>query len=149
MKSAAVFISVFLSLILFKPTTPCMAAALQEGKYEIEVNLKLPYILDTHTRKIERLCLNPDQSPAFGLVVLSSNNPLKKCPIINTVYTANILSFDIICPGENAARAHAEYSISSDSFRGRIKMKMGGKNMTMTEVQVGHRVGSCNKHKTQ
>jgi hypothetical protein len=29
------------------------------------------------------------------------------------------------------------------AFEGRIAMVMGGKNMTMTEVQSGRRVGGC------
>jgi hypothetical protein len=29
------------------------------------------------------------------------------------------------------------------AFEGRIAMVMGGKNMTMSEVQTGRRVGSC------
>lgn len=134
-----------LALILLATShiSPCVAAALQDGEYEIEVNLELPYILDTHTRKTERLCLGASQSPAFGLVVLSSNNPLSKCAISDVVRSKDTLSFDIICPGLNAARANAQYTLKSESFEGRITMKMGGKNMTMTETQTGHRIGDC------
>jgi hypothetical protein len=53
------------------------------------------------------------------------------------------LSFDILCDGRGAARARAVYTLMPRGFEGRIAMVMGGKNMTMTEVQAGHRVGSC------
>ncbi len=124
-------------------------AALRDGSYEIEVKLELPYILDTNTRKIVKLCLNSNKSVAFGLAVLSDNNPLGKCPVSNAVVSVNNLSFDISCPGVNAARGHASYLINQNNFRGRIKMKMGGKNMTMTEVQVGHRIGNCDAAKAK
>lgn len=117
--------------------------SMKEGAYEIEVTLELPHVIDTSTRKIERLCLGADQSQTLGLVVLSNNNPLGKCPASNVNSSSDTLSFDVACQGVNAAAGHARYQIMPEDFRGRIEMKMGGKNMTMTEVQVGHRIGSC------
>ncbi len=35
----------------------------------------------------------------------------------------------------------AVFRLDHDSYRGRIVMKMGGKNMTMTEHQMGRRMG--------
>ena len=132
-------------LIAFIPPQISASAdtVLRAGAYEIEVRLELPYVLDTNTRKIERVCLNSNKSMIFGLAVLSDNNPLSKCSASNAVVAVDTLSFDINCPGVNSAHGHASYFIASNNFRGRIEMKMGGKNMTMTEVQVGHRVGSC------
>lgn len=51
--------------------------------------------------------------------------------------------FDIVCPGRNAASGSAIYRLAAESFEGRISMKMGGKNMTMFERQVGRRIGDC------
>lgn len=117
--------------------------SLKDGAYEIEVTLELPHVMDTSTRKVERLCLGKDRSATLGLVVLSNNNPLGKCPASAIESSFDALSFDIACQGGNAARGHALYQITPEVFRGRIEMKMGGKNMTMTEVQVGHRIGPC------
>ena len=75
--------------------------------------------------------------------VLSGNNPLAKCPARNIQRDSVTLTFDIACPGRNAARAKALYKLLPGAFKGRIAMVMGGKNMTMTEVQVGRRLGSC------
>lgn len=124
--------------------SPALAEpSLKAGAYEIEVTLELPHVFDTNTRKIERLCLGQDRSTTLGLVVLSTNNPLAKCPATNTKSSMSSLSFDVACQGVNAASGHALYDIMPEQFRGRIEMKMGGKNMTMTEVQVGHRIGGC------
>ncbi len=41
------------------------------------------------------------------------------------------------------AAASASYKISSNGFSGWINMKMGGKNMTMHEIQTGRRIGVC------
>jgi len=114
------------------------------GSYEVEVKLELPHLEDMATRKTVRLCLRPDdRAGSRGLAVLSDNNPLAGCPISNVRRDGDELTFDIACDGRNAARATARYVLAPAAFNGRIKMQMGGKNMTMTEVQAGHRMGEC------
>jgi Protein of unknown function (DUF3617) len=81
--------------------------------------------------------------PINGLIVLSENNPLGKCPAANAREDGDTLTFDIKCPGGNAAIASAAYTLLGDRFSARITMKMGGKNMTMTETQTGRRTGDC------
>lgn len=119
-------------------------AALQPGAYEVEVRLELPHIDDTNTRKVETVCIaSAKNQGTHGLAVLSSNNPLGKCPSTNVAQDGATLKFDIVCPGVNQARGRATYLVAPTRFQGRIEMKMGGKNMTMTEVQSGHRTGAC------
>jgi hypothetical protein len=37
------------------------------------------------------------------------------------------------------------YELSPNAFNGRVAMVMGAKNMTMTEVQHGRRIGECTR----
>ena len=74
---------------------------------------------------------------------MSANNPLASCPASDVERDGATLRFDILCEGRGAARARAVYKLRPNAFEGRIAMVMGGKNMTMTEVQNGRRVGSC------
>jgi hypothetical protein len=53
------------------------------------------------------------------------------------------LEYDIVCAGRDAPRAKAIYTLAPAELRGRISITMGAKNMTMTEVQIGHRLGNC------
>ena len=53
------------------------------------------------------------------------------------------LGYAIACPGRDTMRASAAYRLTPDGFRGRVAMIMGAKNMTMTEVQAGRRLGTC------
>lgn len=133
----------FLIALAIPQVSTSADTGLREGVYEIEVRLDLPLVLDTNTRKTERVCLTAKKSLTLGLAVLSDNNPLRKCPASNVAASVDALTFDINCPGVNSARGRASYLIAADSFRGRIEMKMGGKNMTMTEIQVGRRIDSC------
>ncbi|MEA1833883.1 DUF3617 family protein [Methylobacterium durans] len=118
--------------------------ALEPGRYAVEVRLELPHLDDLTARKVADLCLVGDAgAPNPGFAVLSDNNPLARCPISNLRRDGAELTFDIACEGRNAASGSARYVLSPGAFRGRIAMRMGGKNMTMTEVQAGRRTGPC------
>jgi len=119
---------------------------LRAGQYEVEVRLELPHVEDLNMKKIAAVCVVPDRGDGtLGLAVLGDNNPLSKCPASNVRREGKALAFEIVCEGTNAARASASYTLAGDAFHGRIAMKMGGKNMTMSETQVGRRVGACPK----
>jgi Protein of unknown function (DUF3617) len=119
------------------------AALLQDGAYEVRVRLELPNVLSwSAAASTTTVCL-PYGGTNGALPVLSSNNPLAKCPASNVQRDGATLRFDIVCEGRGAARAQAVYELMPGAFEGRIAMVMGGKNMTMTEVQTGRRIGSC------
>jgi hypothetical protein len=131
-----------LFLLALNPTSEAASlGALEPGAYEIQMRLELPHLEDMNVSKTSIVCLT--DGPSHGLVVLSDNNPLAKCPISNVRQAGNSLTFDIICQGENQGIASAQFTLSGDSFSGAFEMKMGGKNMTMTERQTGHRIGAC------
>ncbi|MDR7038912.1 hypothetical protein J2X36_003684 [Methylobacterium sp. BE186] len=115
----------------------------EAGRYRTEIRLELPHLDGAGARKTVDLCVTEEAGTTGGLKVLSDNNPLASCPISNMIRDGASLSFVIACEGRNAAWGHAAYTLSPTGFEGRIAMRMGGKNMTMTEVQSGHRTGSC------
>ena len=117
---------------------------LAAGRYDVDVRLELPHVEDLNMKKTAAICVMPDGGDGSrGLTVLGDNNPLSRCPASNVHQDGSVLTFDIVCEGINAARASASYTLAETTFRGRITMKMGGKNMTMSETQVGRRVGAC------
>jgi hypothetical protein len=75
--------------------------------------------------------------------ILSANNPYATCAVANLVIDQGKLEYDVLCPGRGSAQAHATYVLAADHFAGRVAMVMGGKNMTMAEVQRARRVGDC------
>jgi len=75
--------------------------------------------------------------------ILSDNNPFAGCAAKNVHQNESRLTFNIVCGGRDAAKAKATYTLAPGGFHARISMTMGAKNMTMTEVQTGRRVGSC------
>src|SRR5262245_55194656 len=137
------------ALVMASSAAPLGLAAaesvrLQPGLYEVDVRLELPHLEYTTTSRLKTLCLTSvgvGGNPGFA--VLSENNPLAGCPISNVHYGDVHVTFDILCEGSNMGRGFAAFTLGPDRFAGRIAMKMGGKNMTMTEVQRGRRVGNC------
>lgn len=117
---------------------------LQPGLYEVSVRLDLPNIAEAAATKVTTFCVSAaDGNGNHGLKPLSDNNPLARCPVSNVQQQEAALTFEIVCPGGNAAIASARYVLTANTFAGRISMKLGGKNMTMTETQAGRRTGEC------
>ncbi|KMO38095.1 hypothetical protein VQ03_18090 [Methylobacterium tarhaniae] len=138
-----------LAALLMPPAYAAEPVMLESGSYEVEVKLELPHLEDMTGKKVVRLCLTSEANGNnHGIAVLSENNPLSRCPVSNVRQDGGELTFDIACEGKNSARASARYVLAPASFRGRIAMQMGGKNMTMTEVQAGRRTGACDAGKT-
>jgi len=120
------------------------ATLLQDGSYEVRFRLELPYVESSAVTRTATICI-PDArgTSALPLPVLSDNTPFATCSAQNVERSGARLSFDIVCEGRDAARARATYTLAPGEFEGRIAMVMGGKNMTMTEVQLGRRLGRC------
>src|SRR5262245_5562873 len=135
---------IFLGTLAGSARAEQMGGPLQGGSYLVTFRLEPPHVEDWAVDKTTTICVpSAEGTSDITLPVLSGNNPLAKCPAKNVQRDGATLRFDIVCDGRNAARARAVYALTPRGFKGRIAMVMGGKNMTMTEVQVGRRVGTC------
>ena len=116
----------------------------QGGSYEITARLELPHLERWAVDKTTIVCLpSSRKGDELPIPVVSANNPFGKCTAANLTVDSPKFEYDIVCPGRGAAKGHASYILSADKFSGRVAMVMGGKNMTMTEVQQAHRIGEC------
>jgi len=119
-------------------------SSLSGGLYEVTSRLELPHLERWAIDKKTMICLfSHEENDAMPLPVLSGNNPFAKCSAANLTTDDGRFQYDIVCPGRDAAKAHAIYELGQDKFTGRIVMVMGAKNMTMTEVQHAKRIGGC------
>jgi hypothetical protein len=125
-------------------------AALPVGSYAITTRLELPHLERWAIDKTTTICLSGHAAgDRIPIPVLSDNNPYAACVAANLVIDHGRLEYDVLCPGRDAAKAHATYSLAADHFAGRVAMVLGGKNMTMTEVQHARRVGDCGSARRQ
>src|SRR4051812_3093869 len=116
---------------------------LRYGAYEIVFRLELPHLERWAVERKTTVCVSEADGTSALLPILSGNNPFAGCQAKNVHQDDDSLTYDIICNGRDAAKAQASYVLVADGFHARIAMTMGAKNMTMTEVQSGRRLGSC------
>lgn len=120
---------------------------IKNGLYEVHFRLELPH-LETHAvDQKTTICIDKSSSQGHGppLPLLSQNDIFSGCRIENIRQNEADFSYDIACKGRGAARATAVYAFSADAFSSRIAIMQGAKNMTMTEVQRGRRLGRCSR----
>ena len=119
-------------------------AALPAGSYAITTRLELPHLERWAIDKTTTICLSGHVAGGqIPIPVLSDNNPYAACTTANLAIDHGKLDYDVLCPGRGSAKAHATYLLGADHFAGRVAMVMGGKNMTMVEVQHARRIGDC------
>jgi hypothetical protein len=115
---------------------------LPAGLYEVRFRLELPHLERWAVDKVRTVCL-PVEGGKAPIPVLSGNMPFASCRATRLSREGPILSYDLLCAGRGSARARASYRLAGQDFSGRVNMTLGAKNMTMTEVQSGRRLGSC------
>jgi hypothetical protein len=138
--------AIAVSALLLQPIGQLRADPLPppSGLYEITSRLELPHLERWAIERTTRVCLpGPDHSGAIPVPVLSANNPFDQCVATDVAIDDATLAYRIVCPGRDAARAHAVYALAPGTFAGRVAMVMGAKNMTMMEVQRARRIGDC------
>jgi len=124
-------------------TTDAAEPALSPGLYLVEVRISLPNVQDVAAPLVVNRCIGPSDLQSGRAFFVLSDNTLKTCDLVDYEATVDTAIYRIVCPGPNRASAVGTFEMTSDTYRGTIKMNMGGKNMTMSEVQVGRRVGEC------
>ena len=148
MKGSSLSPALFAAVLLLMAAQPRLLRAnslwLPDGSYEVTARLELPHLERWGVDKTTIICLSDSQDRRqIPVPVLSANNPFAKCSAANLVADGSKLEYDIVCRERGAASGHAVYELSANTFAGRIAMVMGAKNMTMTEVQRGRRIGDC------
>lgn len=113
------------------------------GLYQIEVRISLPNLQDTAAPIVLTRCVHPADLKSGQAFFILSDNPLKNCDLMDYQTTSDTAIYRIACAGPNRGSAVAVFDTTSTAYRGTIKMNMGGKNMTMSETQVGRRIGDC------
>jgi len=113
------------------------------GLYRVEVRISLPNVQDVAAPLVVNRCIvRADLESGRAFLVLSEN-PLKSCDLVDYEATTDTAVYRIVCGGPNRGTAVGTFETSTAVYHGTIKMNMGGKNMTMSEVQIGKRVGEC------
>src|SRR5712692_5990119 len=113
---------------------------LATGLYQVEVRIALPNVQDVAAPMVLNRCVSADDLKSGQAFFVRSDNPLRNCDLLDYQVTDSTASYRIACLGPNRGRAVALFETTATTYRGSIKMNMGGKNMTMSETQIGKRI---------
>ena len=145
--SSRTLLATLIALMVVPPVlceTRSDEASLPVGSYAITTRLELPHLERWAIDKTRTICLSGHAAGGhIPIPILSENNPYAACAAANLRIDQGKLEYDVLCPGRGSAKAHATYLLGAGHFAGRVDMVLGGKNMTMTEVQRAQRVGDC------
>jgi hypothetical protein len=72
-----------------------------------------------------------------------SNPTIAACPVVRRRREESRLEVEVACQPVNTGWASARFVLADAGYTGRIAVTMGGKNMTLTEVQRAERIGEC------
>ncbi len=118
-----------------------LAHGLAHGAYRVAVHIALPNV-ETRDYDFETvICWRGTADPAMPLGPLGPG-PLATCPA-EARETEEGVAVTTACPGPNAGFAIADYRRTPDGFSGQVQMNLGGKNMTLAELQRATRTGDC------
>jgi hypothetical protein len=130
-------------LVLACMAAPAAGAAggLPEGAYRVLVHVAIPNV-ETRDYDFEtEICWRGADDPAMPLGPLGPG-PVARCPS-QARETAEGVTVSTVCEGPNAGFALATYRRTAQGFTGRADVNLGGKNMTLAELQRGTRTGDC------
>jgi hypothetical protein len=123
---------------------PALAGAdgLPHGAYRVAVHIAVPNV-ETRDYDFETtVCWRGVDDPEMPLGPLGPG-ALAGCAS-HARDTPEGVAVTTTCPGPNAGFADASYRRTAEGFSGRIDINLGGKNMTLSELQRGTRTGGCN-----
>jgi hypothetical protein len=136
--------SAFLVFGLLAGAAQAGEVPIEDGAYTVTYRLELPHLERWAVDKTRTVCISGrGEAGTIPLPVMSDNTPYRSCAATNLQRPPAGLTYDIVCTGRDAARAYATYELAPQAFSGRVAMILGAKNMTMTEVQKGRRIGGC------
>jgi hypothetical protein len=113
------------------------------GLYQVEVRVGAPNVQDAVAPQVLTRCIRPDDLKSGQAFFVLSDNPLKRCQLVDYQVTADAALYRIVCAGQNRGSAVGVFDTKGSSYRGTIRMSPDGRNMTRSETQAGKRIGDC------
>lgn len=113
------------------------------GEYDVTSETILPHLEEalryatTHTRECLR---EPDATRLFPLLLKPA---FAGCHLVPAASVGDKLRLVLRCANPEAATGSAVFSVSHYKWSAELQLKMGGKNMTLSQKLTGKRVGSC------
>ena len=117
--------------------------ALTAGEYDLTIETVLPHLeeaLRYATIRTHRCLRQPDATSMFPLL---RHQAFAGCSLVPDESAGDALRFILQCKNPQAASGSAAFEVGAAYVSALLDVKMGGKNMTLSQRLYGPRVGSC------
>jgi hypothetical protein len=146
MDRARVFVARWLAGLLAATCLPAPAVervAIPPGEYDLTAQTVLPHLEEAlrHATTRARQCLR--EQDATALFPLLLHPAFAGCRLVPDAPAGDGLHFSLRCANPEAASGLAVFALEGGSLSAVLELKMGGKNMTLSQRIHGPRVGPC------
>ena len=117
--------------------------AVPPGEYELRVQTVLPHLEEAlrYATTRSRRCLRaPDAGDVFPLL---RHPAFAGCALVPDAQASDGLHFSLRCANPEAASGSAAFALEGGRLSAVLALKMGGKNMTLSQRLQGVRLGTC------
>jgi hypothetical protein len=123
--------------------------AVPPGEYDLTTQTVLPHLEEAlrYATTRTRQCLRePDATSIFPLL---QHQAFAGCSLVPSTEVNDGLSFTLQCTNPEAASGAAVFEVGASYLSAVLELKMGGKNMTLSQRLSGPRVGPCSESETR
>jgi hypothetical protein len=135
----------WLSSLLAAMCLPAPAAnlAVPAGEYDLTAQTVLPHLEEAlrYANTRARQCLR--EADATDVFPLLRHPAFAGCKLVPDAPASDGLHFSLHCANPEAARGLAVFAVRGSALSAVLELKMGGKNMTVSQRLSGPRVGPC------
>ena len=117
--------------------------ALNPGLYDVTTETLLPHLEESlrYATTRARQCL--DAQDVAALFPLLRHQAFDGCELEQGIADGPAIAFRLACRNPEAASGIARLTLEPDRLLGVLEIKMGGKNMTLSQRVGGPRLGPC------
>jgi hypothetical protein len=119
--------------------------AIPPGEYDLTTETLLPHLEEALRYATTRgsQCLRT--SDATALFPLLRHQAFTGCALVRDGAAGDDLHFTLVCANPQAATGSAVFEVDGSRVSGVLAIKMGGKNMTLSQRLHGPRLGPCDE----
>ncbi len=127
----------------FLPLHPSASELLPARLYDVTIETGMPHLEENlrYTTTHRRSCISlKDLATEFPIL---EHPTLAGCTLGGAARKDDVVKFGLICDDRHGTTGTAIWHIDKQRIRGRLDVKLGGKNMTFSQTVTARVVGSC------
>jgi hypothetical protein len=136
-------------VLISQPVYAQVEIEVPPGEYELITNIVLPNLPDYLTRSTIRKVRCLQRLPASDLFTILEHPSFSGCSFASSEAKQQIsdhatsYAYRLTCENRDAATGTAIISVDQSRLFAKLNIKMGAKNMTMTQFLKAKRIGPC------